>query len=109
MRKGVVMEGRDIGTVVFPGAELKVFMSASAEVRARRRRAELLAKGQEVTLEEVLVNLQERDRKDGSRADSPLRKAEDAFEIDTSELTFDEQVGRAYVLAQKVIGGESAA
>lgn len=89
--KGVVMDGRDIGTVVFPNAELKLFMTASAQVRAQRRFDELIAKGETVTFEEVLINVQERDRMDTTREDSPLVKAEDAIEIDNSYLDLEEQ------------------
>ena len=89
--KAVVMDGRDIGTVVFPEAELKIFVTASAEVRAQRRVDELRSKGLEVSFEEVLANVCERDRIDSSRAISPLRKADDALELDNSNLTIDEQ------------------
>lgn len=89
--KGIVMDGRDIGTVVFPNAELKVFMTASSETRAQRRFDELKEKGQDVSLEEVLKNVEERDYIDTHRDDSPLRKADDAIEIDNSHLTRDEQ------------------
>jgi len=89
--KGVVMDGRDIGTVVFPEAELKIFVTASAEVRAQRRVNELRSKGLEVSFEEVLANVCERDRIDSSRQVSPLRKADDALELDNSNLTIAEQ------------------
>lgn len=89
--KGVVMDGRDIGTVVFPDAELKVYMIASATTRAQRRYDELLQKGDMVSFEEVLQNVQERDYIDTHRATSPLVKADDAIEIDNSHLTRDEQ------------------
>jgi cytidylate kinase len=89
--KGIVMDGRDIGTVVFPQAELKIFMTASSETRAQRRFDELQEKGQEVSFEEVLKNVEERDYIDTHRDDSPLRKADDAIEIDNSYLTRDEQ------------------
>ena len=89
--KGVVMDGRDIGTVVFPEAELKIFVTASAEVRAQRRVDELRATGLEISFEEVLANVCERDRIDSSRQISPLRKADDAFELDNSYLTIEEQ------------------
>ena len=92
--KGVVMDGRDIGTVVFPDADLKIFMTAALEVRALRRQKELMEKNTEVELEEVIENLKSRDNIDSSRADSPLKKAQDAYEIDTSNLTFDEQVNQ---------------
>lgn len=89
--KGVVMDGRDIGTVVFPDAELKIFMTASAEERARRRYKELLERGEQVELEEVLENVQQRDLIDSTRKDSPLMKAADAVEIDNSSLTLRQQ------------------
>src|SRR5699024_3387490 len=89
--KGVVMDGRDIGTAVFPDAELKIFMTASAEVRAQRRFEELKNKGELVTFEEVLHNVQQRDYIDSTRIDSPLLKAEDAIEIDNSSLSIEEQ------------------
>ncbi|WP_034058324.1 (d)CMP kinase [Lacinutrix jangbogonensis] len=89
--KGVVMDGRDIGTVVFPYAELKLFMIASAEKRATRRFEELIDRGDDVTYEAVLKNVQERDYIDSNREDSPLRKADDAIEIDNSDLSLEEQ------------------
>ena len=88
---GIVMDGRDIGTVVFPHAELKVFVTASAEVRARRRYDELLGKGQEASYDEILRNVQERDYIDSHRAVAPLRQADDALLLDNSELTREEQ------------------
>jgi cytidylate kinase len=88
---GIVMDGRDIGTVVFPNADLKLFMTASSQTKAQRRFDELLEKGQRVTFEEVLQNVQERDYIDTHREDSPLVKAEDAIEIDNSDLTKKEQ------------------
>jgi cytidylate kinase len=89
--KGVVMDGRDIGTVVFPEAELKIFVTASAGIRAQRRVDELQAKGQPVSFEEVLANVQQRDYTDMNRKESPLRKAEDAVELDNTYLTMEEQ------------------
>lgn len=89
--KAIVMDGRDIGTVVFPKAELKVFMTASSETRAQRRFEELQEKGQTVSFEEVLKNVEQRDYIDTHRDDSPLRKADDAIEIDNSYLTREEQ------------------
>jgi len=89
--KGVVMDGRDIGTTVFPYAELKVFVTASAEVRAQRRYDELKAKGMEADYEEILKNVQERDYIDSHREVSPLRKADDAIELDNSNMTIPEQ------------------
>lgn len=89
--KGIVMDGRDIGTVVFPQAELKVFVTARPEVRAQRRFDELQAKGQAVSFEEILHNVQERDRIDSTRAVAPLRPAEDALILDNSDLTREAQ------------------
>jgi len=101
--KGVVMDGRDIGTVVFPNAELKLFMTASPETRARRRFDELTAKGDSVTYEEVLKNVQDRDHIDTHRKDSPLVKADDAIEIDNSTLTIQQQFDKVLALAQKAL------
>lgn len=101
LKKGIVMDGRDIGTVVFPDAELKVFMSCDLNIRAERRKKELDEKGKMVTLEEVVENLGERDRIDSSRSDSPLMKASDAFLIDTSHLTFNDQVNKVLDLVGK--------
>jgi CMP/dCMP kinase len=98
--KGIVMDGRDIGTVVFPDAELKIFMNATLETKAQRRFDELQSKGQKVTFEEVLKNVQERDYIDTHRDDSPLVKAEDAIEIDNSLLTRDEQFQKVLQLIQ---------
>jgi cytidylate kinase len=89
--KGIVMDGRDIGTVVFPDAELKIFMTSSPSTRAQRRYDELQAKGQNVSYDEVLKNVQERDYIDTHRNDSPLVMAEDAIEIDNSFLNREEQ------------------
>jgi len=89
--KGIVMDGRDIGTVVFPNAELKLFMTASPEIRAQRRYNELVKRGDEVSYEDVLRNVQERDYIDSHRKDSPLIKANDAIEIDNSNLTLEAQ------------------
>lgn len=89
--KGIVMDGRDIGTVVFPEAELKVFVTASPEVRARRRLEELQAKGEQTTYEEVLANVKKRDYIDSTREESPLRQAPDALVLDNSEMTIPEQ------------------
>ncbi len=96
--KGVVMDGRDIGTVVFPDAELKIFVTASAEVRAERRYKELLGKGEEADYDEILRNVQERDYIDSHREVSPLRKADDAIELDNSHMTIPEQ--NEWMLAQ---------
>ena len=89
--KGVVMDGRDIGTVVFPHAELKIFVTASAEVRAQRRYDELTAKGEECNYEEILENVKERDHIDSTRETSPLRQAEDAIVLDNTHMTIPEQ------------------
>lgn len=89
--KGIVMDGRDIGTTVFPQAELKIFVNASAETRAQRRYDELLAKGQSVTYEEVLENVRHRDYVDSTREESPLRRADDAIDIDNSAMSPEEQ------------------
>lgn len=90
--KGVVMDGRDIGTVVFPDAELKIFMTADPAVRARRRYDELKAKGDSVSIEEIERNVRERDKADMSRAVSPLKQAPDAVVLDNSDMTVDEQM-----------------
>jgi CMP/dCMP kinase len=100
LAKGVVMDGRDIGTVVFPKADLKLFMTADLEIRAKRRQKELLEKGQEVDSREICDNLKERDLMDSTRKESPLVKAEDAIEIDTSYLDFQEQVHQIVELAK---------
>ena len=96
--RGVVMYGRDIGTVVFPDAELKIFVTASAEVRAQRRYDELCAKGDNASYESILENVKERDRIDSGRAVSPLRKADDAIELDNSHMTIPEQ--KAWLIKQ---------
>lgn len=101
-RKGIVMDGRDIGTVVFPDAELKIFMTASPETRAHRRFDELQSKGQNVPYEDVLKNVQERDYIDTHRDDSPLMKAEDAIEIDNSNLSREEQFNSVLALVHDV-------
>jgi cytidylate kinase len=90
--KGIVMDGRDIGTVVFPDADLKFFMTADIMVRAFRRQKELLDRDQLVDLDDVVENILERDKIDTTRKESPLRKADDAMEIDTTHITIDEQV-----------------
>ena len=90
-KENVIMDGRDIGTAVFPNAELKIFVTASAEIRAQRRYEELKAKGQDASFEEILHNVEERDRIDQNRAVSPLRKADDAILLDNSHLTIAEQ------------------
>jgi cytidylate kinase len=101
--KGVVMDGRDIGTVVFPDAELKIFMTSAAETRAKRRFDELTALGQDVTYSGVLKNIEQRDFTDSNREDSPLKKAEGAIEIDNSHLTIDEQFNTILQLVKEVL------
>lgn len=101
--KRVVMDGRDIGTHVFPDAELKIFMTARTEIRAERRKKELMENGQAVELAEIRENLQERDKIDSSRKENPLRKAEGAIEIDTSDLSFPQQVEQVLKLAREII------
>lgn len=104
--KGVIMDGRDIGTVVFPDAELKVFVTASADVRAQRRYDELTAKGVACSFDEIRANVIERDRIDSTRAISPLRQAEDAIVLDNSHMTIPEQ--KAWLLEQyHRVAGES--
>lgn len=94
--KGIVMDGRDIGTVVFPKAELKLFLTASPEVRAQRRYNELVGKGEKPNFEEVLADVNDRDYRDTHRAESPLRQAEDAIVVDNSHMTPDEQMEVIY-------------
>jgi len=101
--KGVVMDGRDIGTAIFPDAELKVFLSANVRVRAQRRQLEFQESGKEVSLGHIEENLQQRDQKDRERKHSPLTKAEDAYEIDTSNITLQEQIDEVLNLARKRI------
>lgn len=103
IEKGVVMDGRDIGTVVFPNAELKIFMTASAEIRAQRRYLELQQKNENVSFDEVLKNVTERDAIDSNRADSPLTIAENAVVIDNSNLTKNEQFTKILNLANSII------
>ena len=100
--KGIVMDGRDIGTVVFPDAELKVFVMASAEVRAKRRYDELKGKGMEADYDDILKNVQDRDYLDSHREVSPLRQADDAIVLDNSEMTIDEQNEWLYQEYEKV-------
>lgn len=102
--KGVVMDGRDIGTVVFPNAELTIFVTASPEIRAQRRFDELKAKGEEHSFEEILQNVQERDRIDSTREVSPLRQAEDAIVLDNSHMTIPEQKQWLLDAYHKVVG-----
>ena len=101
--KGVVMDGRDIGTVVFPEADLKLFLNAAPDKRATRRYKELLERGDEVTFEEVLENVEFRDHIDSTRAVSPLKKAEDAIVIDNTDMGLKEQFERVLNIANRVI------
>ncbi len=102
-KKGIVMDGRDIGTVVFPNAELKIFMTASPEIRAERRFAELTAKGLSVSFEEILRNTRERDRLDQSREASPLKQADDALILDNSHLNREQQLDWVLQKANAII------
>ncbi len=99
--KGVAMDGRDIGSVVFPDAELKLFVTARDEIRAQRRKDELSSKGQQVKFEEILSNIRERDHIDSTRASSPLIQTEDAVVVDNSDLSIDEQNDLVYKLAKE--------
>ena len=101
-KKGLVMDGRDIGTVVFPEAELKIFMTADPLVRAQRRQIELMAKGEVLDIEDILENIKKRDIIDTTRTESPLKQAEDAVVIDTTFMTLDEQVDQVILLADMV-------
>jgi len=101
--ESVIMDGRDIGTVVFPDAELKIFVTARDEVRAQRRYDELIAKGEQATYQAVLDNLRERDHIDTTRAESPLRKADDAILLDNSDLTREEQFELAKKMVQQIL------
>ena len=98
----VILDGRDIGTVVFPNADLKIFMIATSEERAKRRLKEFEAKGEHVDLSKLIEEINERDRQDAEREASPLKKAEDAVEVDTSKLTIDEQVELIINLTKKI-------
>ena len=100
-RRGVVMDGRDIGTKVFPDAEVKVFMTADTSIRAKRRQQELLAKGEMINLEVIIQNLEKRDLIDSTRAESPLMQAPDAILLDTSHMTIEEQVDWVIELADR--------
>ncbi len=104
--KGVVMDGRDIGTVVFPDAELKLFVTSDTEIRAKRRYNELRGKGEKVSLEDVKTNLEKRDYIDSHRKESPLTQAEDAIIIDTSHLTREEQTDVAYELVMEMVSAQ---
>ena len=105
--KGIVMDGRDIGTVVFPNAELKLFLTASPEVRAQRRFDELVEKGEKPDYAAVLADVNDRDYRDTHRAESPLRQAEDAIVVDNSNLTREEQMKVIYGLFDKIINHKS--
>ncbi len=102
-KKGVVLDGRDIGTVVFPDAELKIFMTADPIIRANRRQIELNEKGDFVDIEEIIENIKKRDLLDTTRQESPLRRADDAIDIDTSYMTLDEQVELVCILADEAL------
>lgn len=106
--KGIVMDGRDIGTVVFPDAELKIFVTADPKVRTQRRLDELKEKGQNTTFEEVMANLEKRDHIDTTRADSPLKKAEDAIELDNSNMSREDQFNLVYDWVRQKIQQASA-
>ena len=101
--KGVVMDGRDIGTVVFPYAELKIFVNADTEIRAKRRMDEMLAKGLEIDFQAIKKNLKERDRIDSTRKDSPLKRAFDAIELDNTDLSKEQQLALILDLAKRRI------
>ena len=103
IQKGIVMDGRDIGTVVFPNAELKLFLTASPEVRAQRRFLELQEKGGTPVFEDVLRNINERDYRDTHRDESPLRKADDAIEVDNSDLSREEQMKKILEIFENVV------
>ena len=103
LEKGIVMDGRDIGTAVFPNAELKIYLFASTEIRAQRRYDELNTKGGDIDFDSVAENLKQRDFIDSTREVSPLRKADDAVELDNSHLSFEQTVETAYEMALKVI------
>jgi CMP/dCMP kinase len=103
LKKGIVMDGRDIGTVVFPDADLKIFMTASTEKRAYRRYKEMIDNGLEISYQSVLENVTSRDLLDTTRKDSPLIKADDAIEIDNSDLNADETFNKVYQIAQQVM------
>ncbi|MES2559759.1 MAG: (d)CMP kinase [Bacteroidota bacterium] len=106
--KGIVMDGRDIGTVVFPNAELKIFVTADPKIRTQRRLDELKEKGQNTTFEEVLANLEKRDHIDTTRADSPLKKADDAIELDNSHMSREDQFELVYDWVKQKIQQASA-
>jgi len=106
--KGIVMDGRDIGTVVFPDAELKIFMTASPEIRAQRRYLELKEKGQDVNFDEILQNVEGRDKIDSTREVSPLKKADDAVILDNSNLTREEQLNWTIQKVEEIIGRDES-
>ena len=101
----VVMDGRDIGTVVMPDADLKIFMTASPEIRAERRHKELLGKGEDVSLKEIMKNIEERDHLDTTRKISPLKKADDAIVLDNSKLTQEEQLAWIVKVVENILKG----
>jgi cytidylate kinase len=103
MNKGIVMDGRDIGTVVFPEAELKIFMTASKNIRAKRRYDELISSGSSVKFEDVLININKRDQNDSSRKNSPLVKAKDAIILDNSKLSKEDQLELVFSWIHKLI------
>lgn len=107
VEKGIVMDGRDIGTTVFPDAEMKVFVDASPEVRAKRRHLELQQKGQDVTYEDVYKNVCERDHIDSTRQESPLRKADDAYVLDNDNMTIEEQNQWLLDLYNKIVSSKA--
>ena len=102
-KKGIVMEGRDIGTVVFPGAELKIFMQADLNVRVKRRFNEVEKLGKKISLEEVKLNLIDRDNKDSNREDSPLKVTSDSLILDTTSISLEEQIEFIKKEARKII------
>ena len=104
LNKKIVVEGRDITTVVFPNAEIKVFMTASLDVRARRRYEEMKISNPDITLDQVSDNLKDRDEKDSSREDSPLLKVDDAYYVDTSSLKLDDQIKKIKTLVYEKFG-----
>jgi cytidylate kinase len=104
---GIVLEGRDIGTVVFPDADVKFFMIAGIESRARRRAQELRTKGAEPDLDGLMKEIRERDSLDSTRKESPLRKADDAIEIDTSDMTIEEQVRTVVDRVRRIAEGRA--
>jgi cytidylate kinase len=105
-QKGIVMDGRDIGTVVFPQAELKIFMTAKPDIRAQRRKLELMQKGEDLPIEEIIENLRMRDEIDSNRAEGPLKRASDAIDLDTSYRSMDEQVDFVLNHVRRVQGGK---